>query len=111
MDDKTDLEIHLPGMNFCGPGTNLIERLEEDGRTPKAHSRPVDRVDEISLEHDLFYRAHKNIRDRCKADAHMIKRLKEIRNVTCRECVERAVVILCLSIKRYFVLLWLRLFQ
>ena len=37
-------EMHLPGHNFTGPGTNLTKRLNADG-TPKTWSKPVNRVD------------------------------------------------------------------
>ena len=45
--DATDLDIvdvfnaclpfekHLPGMNYCGPGTKLLKKLADDGKTPK----------------------------------------------------------------------------
>jgi|GWRWMinimDraft_7_1066015.scaffolds.fasta_scaffold04347_2 Phospholipase A2-like domain len=107
--DKTDFELHIPGMNFCGPGTNFRNRLEEDGVTPKAWSKPVDRVDEISFKHDMFYNLHKGTRERCEADADMIKELKNITNPTCKERIERGIAVMCLSVKRFFVLAWIRL--
>ena len=109
--DSTDLEFHIPGMNFCGPGTDLQARLEDDGKTPKLSSQPVDRVDEISLRHDLFYEKHKNAAMRCQAVKEMIDELKLIRDPTWRERVERAIAIFCLTIKRFVVLLFLRLME
>jgi hypothetical protein len=109
--DQTDLEMHIPGMSFCGPGTNLTARLENDGKTPKKKSKPVDRIDEIALQHDLFYNEHTGARERCAADAEMIRQVREIPNPTCRERIERAIVITCLSVKRWFVLAWLRIFE
>jgi len=41
-------EWHLPGHNFTGPGTRLEERLERG-------DEPVNRVDELSLHHDIRY--------------------------------------------------------
>lgn len=41
-------EWHLPGHNFTGPGTRLQERLERG-------DEPVNRVDELSLHHDIRY--------------------------------------------------------
>ena len=41
-------EMHLPGHNFTGPGTNLKKRLNPD-LTPKKWSKPVNRVDEAAL--------------------------------------------------------------
>jgi hypothetical protein len=107
--DTTDFEMHIPGMNFCGPGTNLLDRLEADGVTPKSKSKPIDRVDEAALRHDLFYNTHTSARERCVADAKMIKELREINNPSCCERIERAIAITCLSIKRFFVLTWFAL--
>lgn len=39
-------EQHLPGMNYCGPGTNV-------GLRRKWGIRPVDALDRAALEHDL----------------------------------------------------------
>lgn len=39
-------EQHLPGYNFCGPGTNVHRRLR-DG------VRPVNALDRAALSHDL----------------------------------------------------------
>ena len=39
-------ERHFPGMNFCGPGTNVARRL-------KNNVKPVDRLDAAALKHDL----------------------------------------------------------
>lgn len=52
--NTTDFEMRIPGMNFCGPGTNLLDRLEADTVTPKSKSKPVDRVDEATLRHECF---------------------------------------------------------
>ena len=70
--DETDFEFHLPGLNYCGPGTDLDKRLEADGKTPRAKYKPVDRIDEISLRHDLFYAEHKGQRERVREDDIML---------------------------------------
>lgn len=41
-------EWHFPGHNFTGPGTRLGERLERG-------DEPVNRVDALSLHHDIRY--------------------------------------------------------
>ena len=41
-------EWHFPGHNFTGPGTRLEERLERG-------DEPVNRVDALSLHHDIRY--------------------------------------------------------
>src|SRR5438552_18950234 len=54
-------EKHLPGMNYCGPGTNLKKKLLEDGVTPRKEYRPTDRVDEIALQHDIAYSRYEDL--------------------------------------------------
>jgi len=39
-------ERHLPGMNFCGPGTDVARRLRNN-------VKPMDRLDRACLVHDL----------------------------------------------------------
>ena len=39
-------EQHFPGMNFCGPGTNVARRL-------KNNVEPMDKLDAAALQHDL----------------------------------------------------------
>ena len=107
--DETDFEMHIPTMNFCGPGTNLEERLEADGVTPKKNSKPVDRIDEAALCYDIFYRMHTDARTRIIGDKRMIDEIISIRNPTCRESFERVILVILLSIKRFFTLLFFRI--
>ena len=51
-------EKHLPGMNYCGPGTNLLKKLNDDGKTLKKGYEPVDRVGEAALKHDIKNSQH-----------------------------------------------------
>ena len=39
-------EKHYPGMNYCGPGTNVTKRLANG-------VKPVDKLDQCCLKHDL----------------------------------------------------------
>lgn len=39
-------ERHLPGYNFCGPGTNVTRRM-------RSGVKPVNRLDQAAFEHDL----------------------------------------------------------
>jgi len=78
-------EIHLPGHNFTGPGTKLKERLERG-------DVPINRVDEISKNHDIAYSKSKDKKSRHIADREMLKQLDEIPEPTTREKIERAVV-------------------
>jgi Phospholipase A2-like domain len=60
-------EIHIPGMNFVGPGTRLDYRLNDDG-SPKSWSQPVDRVDKAAYYHDLAYNEYKDTENQIIAD-------------------------------------------
>jgi hypothetical protein len=64
-------EMHLPGMNFAGPGTRLDLRLNPNG-TPKESSKPVDRVDEAAYRHDMAYTAFPDTKTRNVADRVMV---------------------------------------
>ena len=88
MTDSTDFALHFPGMRYCGPGTDLDAKLEADGRTPKPECKPVDRIDEAALRHDIYYREHPRERDRIAGDDVMLQEIREIR-VTRRPNVTR----------------------
>jgi len=55
------IELHLPGYQYCGPGTKLRERL--------ARGDPgINLLDKACKEHDIAYSKYKNINDRNIAD-------------------------------------------
>ena len=56
-------EMHMPGHNFTGPGTKLNKRLNED-MTPKAWSKPVNRVEKVAYHHDICYVKNKDTKTR-----------------------------------------------
>src|SRR5258708_32745023 len=101
--DTTDLDIvdvintilpfekHLPGMRYCGPGTRLDLRLDDNGN-PLPGCEPVDRVDEAALKHDIAYSQHDGLRRRLAADKEMLKDLCNIEQPTCRESLEICIV-------------------
>jgi Phospholipase A2-like domain/Domain of unknown function (DUF5679) len=76
-------ELHVPGMNFAGPGTRLEYRLNDYG-TPKQFSLPVDRVDQAAYYHDLAYNIHKDTENRNIADREMLQQLDSIDNPSTR---------------------------
>jgi Phospholipase A2-like domain len=84
-------EIHVPGMNFAGPGTRLDHRLNDDG-TPKSWSQPVDRVDQAAYYHDLAYYENKDIENRNIADREMLQQLDSIKNPSFRAKIEMAII-------------------
>ena len=59
--NKNTKEYHWPGYNYLGPGTHLQDRLDND-------NKPINKLDEAAKEHDLFYREHKDTKDRHVAD-------------------------------------------
>ena len=90
--NKLPFEMHLPGHNFTGPGTNLSKRLNEDG-TPKAWSKPINRVDEAAYHHDVCYAKNKDtgVRNRV-CDRNMLEKMDGIYNPTLRERLDRSIV-------------------
>ncbi len=54
-------EQHLPGMNFCGPGTNVRRRLVNK-------VQPIDDLDKLCLAHDIWTEPRGPYRSRGKRD-------------------------------------------
>lgn len=59
-------EIHLPGYNYCGPGTKLIERLDRG-------DRGINQLDEFCKQHDIAYCESSSLQDRYIADIKLMK--------------------------------------
>jgi len=75
-------EMQLPGHNFTGPGTKLSKRLNAD-LTPKAWSKPVNRVDQAAYHHDICYVKNKHTKTRNEVcDENMLEELDGIYNPT-----------------------------
>lgn len=58
-------EWHLPGHNFTGPGTKLKYRLERG-------DEPINKVDALSLHHDMRYEFYDSSFERFRADVQYI---------------------------------------
>ena len=120
--DETDLDIvevlntvlpfekHLPGMRYCGPGTKLDLRVDEHGKPFPGHE-PIDRVDRAALRHDLAYQRHDDLRNRHRADKEMLRELFDIEEPTCRERLERCIVVPIMLLKSLVGSLILKLFK
>lgn len=54
-------EVHLPGYQFCGPGTKLQKRLSRG-------DKGINPLDAACREHDISYSNHKDINSRHRAD-------------------------------------------
>src|SRR3954452_11766516 len=71
-------EIHFPGSNYLGPGTKFKERIKQG-------VKPVDRVDEAAMHHDLAYHIHKDKDKRHEADRKLLADIDSIQNPTFKE--------------------------
>jgi Phospholipase A2-like domain/Domain of unknown function (DUF5679) len=94
---KIPIEFHLRSLtgkkySFCGPNTKLEERLNEDD-TPKEWSKPINKVDEVCLKHDLAYRdSDLGLGTRHDADKKMLDDLNNLKNLNINERLARAVI-------------------
>ena len=70
--DNLPVELHIPGYNFCGPGTKLAKRLARG-------DKGVNLLDKACLQHDLQYSSTKDPSARHAADIVLADRAKEIR--------------------------------
>lgn len=60
--NKLPFEVHIPGYQFCGPGTRLQERLQRG-------DRGINPLDAACREHDIAYSQYKDLEARHRADA------------------------------------------
>lgn len=63
-------ELHLPGYNYCGPGTKLHKRLHRG-------DKGINELDKACMHHDIAYDIHSNLSDRHKADLALYKMAKK----------------------------------
>jgi len=90
--NKLPFEMHLPGLNFTGPGTKLDKRLNPDLK-PKSWSMPINRVDNAAYHHDLCYAKHDDTATRNGVcDKDMLSDLHGIVNPTLREKIDKSIV-------------------
>lgn len=62
-------ELHLPGYNYCGPGTKLRKRLLRG-------DKGINKLDEACMRHDIAYDKYHNTEDRHKADLELLNMAK-----------------------------------
>lgn len=94
--NKLPVELHIPGYQFCGPGTRLKERLAlgQVGINP---------LDSACRDHDIAYSIHKDLEERHKADKTLAARAKErtfARNAGIGERLAAAATWAAMNIKR-----------
>lgn len=63
-------ELHLPGYNYCGPGTKLHKRLQRG-------DKGVNELDNACMQHDIAYDKYSNLTDRHRADLELYKMAKQ----------------------------------
>ena len=96
------VEMHLPGHNFTGPSTKLNKRLKPD-LTPKEWSKPVNRVDKATYNHDVYYLKNNDSASRnAVCDKNMLKELKGIYSPSIKEKIERSLVSSLIGTKARF---------
>lgn len=59
--NKLPFELHLPGYQYCGPGTKLEKRLARG-------DSGINELDKACKEHDIAYSKDKDMQSRRKAD-------------------------------------------
>jgi flagellar biosynthesis GTPase FlhF len=65
--NKLPVELHIPGYNYCGPGTKLQQRLIRG-------DNGINGLDEACKEHDIAYSQNKNVQMRHEADKILAKK-------------------------------------
>ena len=104
---KIPVELHLRTLkgkkySFCGPNTNLSDRLNPDD-TPKEWSKPINKIDEVCLRHDLAYRdSDLGKGTRHDADKKMLNELSNLQDLNINEKLARAVIKPIIATKHKF---------
>jgi len=70
-------EYHLPGYNFCGPGTELKKRLARG-------DKPINDLDAACMIHDIAYADSDDRHTRVDADRVLQDKALKIRNKAAR---------------------------
>lgn len=65
--NRLPFELHLPGYNFCGPGTKLEQRIARG-------DKGINLLDEACKEHDIAYSQTNDIKRRHIADKVLLQK-------------------------------------
>jgi Phospholipase A2-like domain/Domain of unknown function (DUF5679) len=69
--DKLPFEMHVPGYQYCGPGTQLEQRM--------AHGDSgINKLDRACKIHDIHYSKFNSVKDRHPADKQLAQIAKEV---------------------------------
>ena len=93
--EKLPIELHIPGYNYCGPGTKLKERLERG-------DQPINKVDTVCMKHDIAYSKAENNQDIKQADDEMIKELDTIHKPSIGERIGKTIAKTGIKAKQLF---------
>lgn len=63
-------ELHLPGYNYCGPGTKLVKRLARG-------DKGINILDNACMHHDIAYTKFSDLENRHKADLDLLNMAKQ----------------------------------
>lgn len=75
--NKLPVELHIPGYNFCGPGTKLAKRLARG-------DRGINALDDACMAHDIIYAQNReNLSVRHEADKVLAK--KAVERITAKD--------------------------
>ena len=85
-----------PGHKYTGPWNPLSKQLDEND-LPIQGQEPVNKVDEISLRHDICYRDHSNEKKRC--DDVMLEQLNNLKPENWRESIYKRAIGTIMGIK------------
>lgn len=65
--DVLPVELHLPGYQYCGPGTKLEQRLRRG-------DPGINKLDQACKQHDIAYSQFSDTVNRAKADKELAER-------------------------------------
>lgn len=65
--DILPVELHIPGYQYCGPGTKLSKRL-------KRGDPGINKLDEACKQHDIAYSKYSDTEHRSKADRELAEK-------------------------------------
>lgn len=94
--DNLDFEVHIPGYQFCGPGTKLADRLAKN----QVGINPLDSACKI---HDIAYSESSDLAKRHEADKILQQKAKdciESKNSTFKERLAARAVNFAMAAKR-----------
>lgn len=68
--NKLPFELHIPGYQYCGPGTKLTKRIARG-------DQGVNKLDQGCKQHDIAYSENQDLSARHKADRILLEKAKE----------------------------------